>query len=39
LTWSVTQISSVDITRSDKRGFAVGLNEFSGYFGVALAEF
>jgi MFS family permease len=36
LTWSVTQIASVDITRSDKRGFAVGLNEFSGYFGVAI---
>lgn len=36
LTWSVTQISSVDITKNDKRGFAVGLNEFSGYFGVAI---
>jgi len=36
LAWSVTQIASVDITRSDKRGFAVGLNEFSGYFGVAI---
>ena len=36
LTWSVTQISSVDITRNEKRGFAVGLNEFSGYFGVAV---
>ena len=36
LTLSVTQISSVDITRKDKRGFAVGLNEFSGYFGVAV---
>ena len=36
LTWSVTQISSVDITESEKRGFSVGLNEFSGYFGVAV---
>ena len=36
LTWSVTQISSVDITRNEKRGFVVGLNEFSGYFGVAV---
>ena len=36
LTWSVTQISSVDITKSERRGFAVGLNEFSGYFGVAI---
>ena len=36
LTWSVTQISTVDITESDRRGLAVGLNEFSGYFGVAV---
>ena len=36
LTWSVTQIASVDITKNDRRGFAVGLNEFSGYFGVAI---
>ena len=36
LTWSVTQISSVDVTKNEKRGFAVGLNEFSGYFGVAI---
>jgi len=36
LTWSVTQISTVDITKNNKRGFAVGLNEFSGYFGVAI---
>ena len=36
LTWSVTQISSVDITNKENRGFVVGLNEFSGYFGVAI---
>jgi len=36
LAWSVTQISSVDITKDEKRGFAVGLNEFSGYLGVAI---
>ena len=36
LTWSVTQISSVDITERDRRGLSVGLNEFSGYFGVAV---
>lgn len=36
LTWSVTQISSVDITKTERRGFTVGLNEFSGYFGVAI---
>ncbi len=35
LTWSVTQISSVDITEQQSRGFAVGLNEFGGYVGVA----
>ena len=36
LTWSVTQISSVDITERERRGLSVGLNEFSGYFGVAV---
>ena len=36
LTWSVTQIASVDITKYERRGFVVGLNEFSGYFGVAI---
>ena len=36
MTWSVTQIASVDITRKESRGFVVGLNEFSGYFGVAV---
>ena len=36
LTWSVTQISSVDITENERRGLSVGLNEFSGYFGVAV---
>ena len=36
LTWSATQIASVDITRKESRGFVVGLNEFSGYFGVAV---
>ena len=36
LTWSVTQISSVDITKNENRGFIVGLNEFAGYFGVAI---
>ena len=36
LAWSVTQIASVDITKINKRGFILGLNEFSGYFGVAI---
>jgi MFS family permease len=37
LTWSMTQTSKLDITHPEQRGFTVGLNEFSGYFGVALA--
>ena len=37
LTWSMTQTAKLDITRADQRGLTIGLNEFSGYFGVALA--
>jgi MFS family permease len=37
LTWSMTQTSKLDITRADQRGLTIGLNEFSGYFGVAIA--
>jgi len=37
LTWSMTQTSKLDITRSDQRGLTIGLNEFSGYIGLALA--
>ena len=37
LTWSMTQTAKLDITRSDQRGFTIGMNEFSGYFGVAVA--
>ena len=37
LTWSMTQTSKLDITRADQRGLTMGLNEFSGYFGVAAA--
>ncbi|KPK12337.1 MAG: MFS transporter [Acidithiobacillales bacterium SG8_45] len=37
LTWSMTQTSKLDITRADQRGFTIGMNEFSGYFGVAVA--
>lgn len=36
-TWSMTQTAKLDITRADQRGLTMGLNEFSGYFGVALA--
>jgi MFS family permease len=37
LTWSMTQTAKLDITRPDQRGFTIGMNEFSGYFGVAVA--
>ncbi len=36
-TWSMTQTSKLDLTRADQRGFTIGLNEFSGYVGVAIA--
>lgn len=37
LTWSMTQTAKLDLTRPDQRGLVIGLNEFSGYVGVALA--
>lgn len=37
LTWSMTQTSKLDFTRPDQRGLVIGLNEFSGYIGVAIA--
>jgi MFS family permease len=37
LTWSMTQTAKLDITRADQRGLVIGLNEFSGYLGVAIA--
>lgn len=37
LTWSMTQTAKLDITRLEERGLTIGLNEFSGYVGVALA--
>ncbi|MFO1301354.1 MAG: MFS transporter [Burkholderiaceae bacterium] len=37
LTWSMTQTAKLDITRVDERGLTIGLNELSGYLGVALA--
>lgn len=37
LTWSMTQTSKLDLTRADERGLTLGLNELSGYVGVALA--
>jgi len=35
--WTMTVTSKVDITRAEQRGFATGVNEFSGYAAVALA--
>lgn len=37
LTWSMTQTIKLDLTRPDERGNVIGLNEFSGYLGVAAA--
>lgn len=37
LCWSMTQTAKLDITRPDERGLTLGLNEFAGYAGVALA--
>jgi MFS family permease len=36
-TWSMTQTSKLDLARGDQRGFAIGVNEFAGYVGVAIA--
>jgi MFS family permease len=33
----MTQTSKLDVTRADQRGLTLGLNEFAGYVGVALA--
>ncbi|HVL57354.1 MAG TPA: MFS transporter [Burkholderiaceae bacterium] len=37
LTWSMTQTMKLDLTRADQRGLVLGLNEFSGYTGLAIA--
>lgn len=37
LTWSMTQTAKLDFTRADQRGLVIGLNEFSGYVGLAIA--
>lgn len=36
-TWSMTQTAKLDLTRPDQRGLTIGLNEFAGYVGVAVA--
>src|SRR5437773_10048751 len=35
LTWSTTVIMKIDLVGSDRRGLAMGLNEFAGYAAVA----
>ena len=35
LTWSTTVIMKIDLAGPGKRGLAMGLNEFAGYFAVA----
>lgn len=37
MTWSMTQTAKLDLSLPDQRGLTIGLNEFSGYFGVAVA--
>lgn len=37
LTWSMTQTAQLDLTLPTERGLTLGLNEFAGYVGVALA--
>ena len=36
--WSMTVSSKVDLVGPQKRGLALGINEFSGYIGVALTS-
>lgn len=37
LTWSTTVIMKIDLVGAHRRGLAMGLNEFAGYFAVALS--
>lgn len=37
LTWSTTVIMKIDLVGPKQRGFAMGLNEFAGYFAVAIS--
>jgi len=39
LTWSSTVVMKIDLVGEKDRGFAMGLNEFSGYFAVGLITF
>ncbi|MGN6602900.1 MAG: MFS transporter [Ginsengibacter sp.] len=39
LTWSSTVVMKIDLVGEKQRGFAMGLNEFSGYVAVAVVAF
>jgi MFS family permease len=39
LTWSSTVVMKIDLVGEKQRGFAMGLNEFAGYFAVAIVAF
>ena len=39
LAWSMTVNMKIDLVGKKKRGFALGFNEFSGYFAVAIVGF
>ena len=39
LTWSSTVVMKIDLVGKKERGFAMGLNEFSGYIAVAAVAF
>lgn len=39
LTWSTTVIMKIDLVGERQRGLAMGLNEFAGYFAVAVVAF
>lgn len=39
LSWTMTVTSKIDLVGPKQRGFAMGINEFSGYAGVSLGGF
>jgi len=39
LAWSTTVIMKIDLVGPERRGFAMGLNEFAGYLAVGLTAF
>jgi len=39
LTWSSTVVMKIDLVGQKDRGFAMGLNEFAGYFSVGVVAF